>query len=363
MSSLTTEQQKKFSRCFPRLLHFVLSEVEKLGLDHIISWQPTGRSFRIHDQDLFLLHIVPQFFAKQTKLRSFFRQLNLWGFQRCGSKSGDNVWTRENFSRGEPENLKSIRRCEQLTGGSVNSSSPSSSSSSSTAVNDGKGKKKKTIKSSKHGAGYSAAKGKGANRVQTRKNPVVKVETRDKSNSSSSTPCKFAMETTSIDTNSIVCDPVKAHSPSSMNTTPLAAFSFNNLSRSTHVSDDEQDSDNEQRGEGASPSYCHCPSPTSSSDVVHFDCFGSNIFENSVGAVDTFVPDNPMSSHVEVDGTQDMEELSFLEGVTDINEFMERQPSTLVLDEDGSVSLDDEIDYDTIFEVGVGVGVGVVGCE
>mmetsp|Transcript_22693 Transcript_22693/g.47417 ORF Transcript_22693/g.47417 Transcript_22693/m.47417 type:complete len:357 (-) Transcript_22693:79-1149(-) len=354
MSSLTTEQQKKFSRCFPRLLHFVLCEVEKLGLDHIISWQPTGRSFCIHDQDLFLLHIVPQFFAKQTKLRSFFRQLNLWGFQRCGSKSGDNVWTRENFSRGEPENLKSIRRCEQSTGGSVNGSS----SSSSMAGSARKGKKKKTQKSSKHGVGHSAAKGRGANRIQSRKNAVVKVETSEKSNYSSSSSLKHLVGTTTVATTSTVHEQVKSFRPSPLENTPYPTFSSNNFSRSTNVSDDEQDSDYEQRGRGMSPSYYHYPCSTSSSHAAHFDCFGCYVAANGISAVQEFLPENPVSNNMAVvDGTHDMEELSFLEGVTDINEFMERQPSTLVLDDDGSVSLDDEIDFDTIFEVGVGVGV------
>lgn len=251
--------------------------------------------------------------------------------------------------------MKSIRRCEQSTGGSINGSS----SSSSTAGSTGKGKKKKKAqKSSKHGAGDSATKGRGANRVQSRKNAVVKVEPREKSNYSSSSSVKHVVGTTTIATTSTVHKQVESFRPLSKTTTPYPAFSSNNFSRSTNVSDDEQDSDNEQRGRGASPSYYHYPGPTSSSTAAHFDHFGCNVSTNNISAVQEFLPENPVSNNMAVvDGTHDMEELSFLEGVTDINEFMERQPSTLVLDDDGSVSLDDEIDFDTIFEVGVGVGV------
>jgi hypothetical protein len=34
---------------FPVKLHYMLSEMEKEGLEHIISWQPHGRCFIVHD--------------------------------------------------------------------------------------------------------------------------------------------------------------------------------------------------------------------------------------------------------------------------------------------------------------------------
>ena len=37
-----------------------------------------GRAFAIHDPDLFMNDIAPQFFDKQTHLRSFHRQLSIW---------------------------------------------------------------------------------------------------------------------------------------------------------------------------------------------------------------------------------------------------------------------------------------------
>jgi hypothetical protein len=49
---------KKDSK-FPEKLHYVLSEMEKDGLQHIASWQPHGRCFVVHDQELFTEKILP----------------------------------------------------------------------------------------------------------------------------------------------------------------------------------------------------------------------------------------------------------------------------------------------------------------
>jgi HSF-type DNA-binding len=38
---------------FPAQLYFVLSEMAADGLEHIASWQPHGRSFKVHDRKAF----------------------------------------------------------------------------------------------------------------------------------------------------------------------------------------------------------------------------------------------------------------------------------------------------------------------
>jgi hypothetical protein len=53
-----TSSSKKDSQ-FPEKLHYVLGEMEKDGLQHIASWQPHGRSFIVHDQELFAEKILP----------------------------------------------------------------------------------------------------------------------------------------------------------------------------------------------------------------------------------------------------------------------------------------------------------------
>lgn len=44
---------------FPVRLHFMLNELEADGLSHIISWQPHGRCFLVHQQDEFVKQILP----------------------------------------------------------------------------------------------------------------------------------------------------------------------------------------------------------------------------------------------------------------------------------------------------------------
>lgn len=65
---------------FPLKLHAILTEIENEGLSHIVSWQPHGRCFAVHKPSEFT-KLLPKYF-KLSKLASFQRQLNLYGFQR-----------------------------------------------------------------------------------------------------------------------------------------------------------------------------------------------------------------------------------------------------------------------------------------
>jgi hypothetical protein len=49
----------KKDKNFPVRLHYVLSEMEKDGLQHIVSWQSHGRCFIVHDQKLFAKSVLP----------------------------------------------------------------------------------------------------------------------------------------------------------------------------------------------------------------------------------------------------------------------------------------------------------------
>ena len=68
---------------FPERLFDLLEEVDTRNpiLSSIISWQPNGKSFTVHDRDAFEKVIQSTYF-NQTKYASFRRQLNLWGFER-----------------------------------------------------------------------------------------------------------------------------------------------------------------------------------------------------------------------------------------------------------------------------------------
>lgn len=82
---------------FPVKLHMLLEHNE---YEHIISWQPHGRCFLLHDPKKFLEIVMPRSF-KQTKLTSFQRQLNLYGFSRLTSGPDKGGYYHELFLRGK----------------------------------------------------------------------------------------------------------------------------------------------------------------------------------------------------------------------------------------------------------------------
>ena len=44
---------------FPMKLHYMLSDMQADGLDHMVSWQPHGRCFVVHNSKLFVAQILP----------------------------------------------------------------------------------------------------------------------------------------------------------------------------------------------------------------------------------------------------------------------------------------------------------------
>ena len=55
---------------FPQQLYQVLKAAESEGFDHIISWNPDGRSFKVHNRDLFAQEILPKHF-KTSNFKSY----------------------------------------------------------------------------------------------------------------------------------------------------------------------------------------------------------------------------------------------------------------------------------------------------
>jgi hypothetical protein len=65
---------------FPLKLHAMLESAQADGHEHIVSWQTHGRCFVVHKPKEFV-ELLPHYF-KLSKIASFQRQLNLYGFQR-----------------------------------------------------------------------------------------------------------------------------------------------------------------------------------------------------------------------------------------------------------------------------------------
>lgn len=109
---------------FPEKLHFMLSQMEQNESSHIVNWQPHGRCFVVHKPKEFVEEIMPRFF-RQTKMTSFQRQLNLYGFSRLTTGPDRGGYYHELFIRGRLDLCKRMVRTRVKGNGSKAASSPS----------------------------------------------------------------------------------------------------------------------------------------------------------------------------------------------------------------------------------------------
>jgi hypothetical protein len=93
---------------FPLKLHEMLESVKSEGFEHIVSWQPHGRCFVVHKPKEFVA-LLPRYF-KLSKLASFQRQLNLYGFQRLTRGRDRGGYYHELFLRGKQFLAHNIQR-------------------------------------------------------------------------------------------------------------------------------------------------------------------------------------------------------------------------------------------------------------
>ncbi len=67
---------------FPIKVYSMLELAENITeFAQAVAWLPHGRAFMIHNKVKFMKEVAPLFF-NQTKIRSFYRQLQMWGFRR-----------------------------------------------------------------------------------------------------------------------------------------------------------------------------------------------------------------------------------------------------------------------------------------
>lgn len=96
---------------FPSKLLRMLDEAEKDGTEHIFSWFPNGKVFRVHKRAEFIKIVLPKYYYR-INIRSFLRQLNLYGFQRVKEKTSPEygAYFHPFFIRNEPELLVRLKR-------------------------------------------------------------------------------------------------------------------------------------------------------------------------------------------------------------------------------------------------------------
>ena len=86
---------------FPAKLHNLLDYAEEHGFHDTISWTDEGSSFEIHDTNK-IVELLPLFFG-QTKYRSFYRQMNMWSFERIQDDTGVIKFRHPLFRKGKRE--------------------------------------------------------------------------------------------------------------------------------------------------------------------------------------------------------------------------------------------------------------------
>jgi HSF-type DNA-binding len=80
----------------PAKLNAILADPET---QHIISWMPHGRAWRINDPALFVKKVMPIYF-QSSNYNSFIRLINAWGFRRMSRGPDRNAYYHEKFLRG-----------------------------------------------------------------------------------------------------------------------------------------------------------------------------------------------------------------------------------------------------------------------
>jgi hypothetical protein len=86
------------------------------GKENVVSWLPDGNAFKVHNVPEFVSNILPSYF-KQTKYKSFQRQLNLWGFERLTSGPDKGAYYHKEFLRDEPDLCRNLTRQRARKGG------------------------------------------------------------------------------------------------------------------------------------------------------------------------------------------------------------------------------------------------------
>jgi len=94
---------------FPWKLQDMLQPSICEGKESTVSWLSHGNAFKVHNVPVFVSEILPLFF-KQTKYKSFQRQLNLWGFERIQNGPEKGSYYHKHFLRDKPNLCRHLTR-------------------------------------------------------------------------------------------------------------------------------------------------------------------------------------------------------------------------------------------------------------
>ena len=108
-SSEAVPEKVNQEHSFPWKLYDLIEDAERNGFSDIISWEFSGRAFKVHNHAEFFAKVMPLYFH-QTKYESFRRQLNLYGFLRVSRGRHRGTYMHHCFIKGQRDFCQFIAR-------------------------------------------------------------------------------------------------------------------------------------------------------------------------------------------------------------------------------------------------------------
>jgi len=96
-------------RSFPFKLLQLLEDASLEGNEHIVSWLPHGKAFKVHKTTEFENELIGRYF-RQTKYRSFVRQLYHYRFARVDFGDDKGAYYHPDFQRHDKEKCLTVQR-------------------------------------------------------------------------------------------------------------------------------------------------------------------------------------------------------------------------------------------------------------